>query len=136
QTGGSVRTSGKRGGSPVPLLLVGLALLVIGYIGYFFGQLIKAALSREREFLADASSVQFTRNPAGLAGALKKIGGYYYDGSQLHAERAHEASHLFFAAAVATPFLNLLATHPPLDQRIRAIDPGWDGSVPQSNAEV
>ena len=58
----------------IPLPLIGLALYVIGYVGVFFGNLIKAAVSRQREFLADASAVQFTRNPDGIAGALKKIG--------------------------------------------------------------
>jgi len=107
-----------------PLMLLGLALIVIGGIGVFFGRLIQAALSRQREFLADASSVQFTRNPAGLSGALQKIGGA---GSQLESVHAGEASHMFFGNGLGKPFLGVLSTHPSLDQRIRAIDPGWDG---------
>ena len=107
-----------------PLMLLGLALIVIGAIGVFFGRLIQAALSRQREFLADASSVQFTRNPAGLSGALQKIGGA---GSQVESAHAGEASHMFFGNGLGKPFLGALATHPPLDERIRAIDPGWDG---------
>jgi Zn-dependent protease with chaperone function len=107
-----------------PLMLLGLALIVIGAIGVFFGRLIQAALSRQREFLADASSVQFTRNPAGLSGALQKIGGA---GSQVESAHAGEASHMFFGNGLGRPFLGALATHPPLDARIRAIDPGWDG---------
>ncbi len=107
-----------------PLMLLGLALTVIGAIGVFFGRLIQAALSRQRELLADASSVQFTRNPAGLSRALQKIGGA---GSQLEAAHAAEASHMFFGNGVGKPFLGALATHPPLEARIRAIDPGWDG---------
>ncbi len=107
-----------------PLMLLGLALIVIGAIGVFFGRLIQAALSRQREFLADASSVQFTRNPAGLSGALQKIGGV---GSKVESAHAGEASHMFFGNGMGKPFLGALATHPPLDQRIRAIDPGWDG---------
>ena len=107
-----------------PLMLLGLALIVIGAIGVFFGRLIQAALSRQREFLADASSVQFTRNPAGLSGALQKIGGV---GSQVESAHAGEASHMFFGNGLGKPFLGVLATHPPLDERIRAIDPGWDG---------
>jgi Zn-dependent protease with chaperone function len=107
-----------------PLMLLGLALIVIGAIGVFFGRLIQAALSRQREFLADASSVQFTRNPAGLSGALQKIGGV---GSQVESAHAGEASHMFFGNGLGKPFLGVLATHPPIEERIRAIDPGWDG---------
>ena len=107
-----------------PLMLLGLALIVIGAIGVFFGRLIQAALSRQREFLADASAVQFTRNPAGLSGALQKIGG---TGSKLESAHAGEASHMFFGNGMGKPFLGALATHPPLDERIRAIDPSWDG---------
>jgi hypothetical protein len=108
-----------------PLMLLGLALIVIGAIGVFFGRLIQAALSRQREFLADASSVQFTRNPAGLSGALQKIGGA---GSTVESTHAGEASHMFFGNGLGKPFLGALATHPPLGERIRAIDPGWDGA--------
>ncbi|MEZ5398761.1 MAG: M48 family metallopeptidase [Bryobacteraceae bacterium] len=107
-----------------PMMLLGLALIVIGAIGVFFGRLIQSALSRQREFLADASSVQFTRNPAGLSGALQKIGGV---GSRVESPHAGEASHMFFGNGLSKPFLGMLATHPPLDERIRAIDPGWDG---------
>ena len=107
-----------------PMMLLGLALIVIGAIGVFFGRLIQAALSRQREFLADASSVQFTRNPAGLSGALQKIGGA---GSRVESPHAGEVSHMFFGNGLSKPFLGALATHPPLEERIRAIDPGWDG---------
>ncbi|MDB6026259.1 MAG: htpX 1 [Verrucomicrobiales bacterium] len=108
---------------------IGLGLLIIGGIGMFFGRLIKSAISRQREFLADASAVQFTRNPAGLAGALKKIGGSA-QGSRLEASHAEEMSHLFFGNALSESWANALATHPPLEQRIRALDPGWDGKFP------
>ncbi len=108
-----------------PLMFLGLALVIIGAIGVFFGRLIQAALSRQREFLADASAVQFTRNPAGLSGALQKIGGA---GSKIESAHAGEASHMFFGNGMGKPFLGALATHPPLDVRIRAIDPGWDGN--------
>ena len=125
---GGVYTSGRRsskGGAPV--LLLGVGLLVIGYAGTFFGNLIKSAVSRQREYLADAAAVQFTRNPDGIAGALKKIGGLSA-GSTIERPAAAEASHLFFGQ-VRRMFLNpLMATHPPLDRRIRAIDPGWDGN--------
>ncbi len=112
-----------------PLMLMGLALIVIGAIGVFFGRLIQAAISRQREFLADASSVQFTRNPAGLSAALQKIGGA---GSQVESAHAGEASHMFFGNGLGKPFLGMLATHPPLEDRIRAIDPGWDGQFKPS----
>ncbi len=121
------RSRNSRDKNPLPLL--GLALLLIGWIGVFFGRLIQAAVSRQREFLADASSVQFTRNPAGLAGALKKIGGLSY-GSKLEAAHAAEASHMFFGNGVGESFLHLMDTHPPLEQRIRAIDPSFDGTFP------
>ena len=116
-----------------PLMLLGLALIVIGAIGVFFGRLIQAALSRQREFLADASAVQFTRNPAGLSGALQKIGGA---GSKLESAHAGEASHMFFGNGMGKPFLGALATHPPLDERIRAIDPGWDGKFKQASVKA
>lgn len=116
-----------------PLMLLGLALIVIGAIGVFFGRLIQAALSRQREFLADASSVQFTRNPAGLSGALQKLGAA---GSKVESVHAGEASHMFFSNGLGTPFLGLLATHPPLAERIRAIDPGWDGTFRQSGVNT
>ena len=123
---GRVRSRGRGGGGIAVILAVGLALVVIGYIGYFFGRLIQAAISRQREFLADASSVQFTRNPDGIGGALKKIGGYAL-GSSLDTHRATEFGHFFFAQAFTTSFTGLWATHPPLEARIQAIDPRWDG---------
>ncbi len=97
------------------------------------GNLIKAAISRQREFLADASSVQFTRNPAGLAGALKKIGGLA-EGSRIRDAHAHEISHMFFGDAFAGSFFNLFATHPPLEERIRLLDPSFDGSYSPTEA--
>jgi Zn-dependent protease with chaperone function len=117
---------GKAGGAVLAVLGAGLALLIIGYVGYFFGRLIQASLSRQREFLADASAVQFTRNPGGVTGALKKIGGYAI-GSSLDTHRAAEISHFFFAQSFISNFGGLWATHPPLDARIRAIEPGFDG---------
>ena len=109
-----------------PLLLLGLALLILGWVGYVFGQLIQAAVSRQREFLADASAVQFTRNPDGLSSALQKIGAAHY-GSHIENEHAAEASHMFFANAMTNSLANAFATHPPLEERIKAIDPRWDG---------
>lgn len=121
--GGSSGDKGKGGGR---ILLFGVALLVIGWVGVFFGRLIKSGVSRQREFLADASAVQFTRQPSGLAGALKKIGGLA-SGSKLISPAAEQASHMFFGNAMGRPALGLLATHPPLADRIRALEPSFDG---------
>ncbi len=104
------------------VIVGGVALYLVGWIGVFFGNLIKAAVSRQREFLADASAVQFTRNPDGIAGALCKIGRFQ---SRLSSPHAPEASHLFFGNGLADPWLSLFATHPPLEERIRAIAPGF-----------
>jgi len=123
---GGGRSSKKGGGGVIAILLFGLALLIIGWVGVFFGRLIKSAVSRQREFLADAASVQFTRNPDGLAGALKKIGGYG-TGSRLTAPKAEEASHMFFGNALKPHQFAALETHPPLGQRVRRIEPAWDG---------
>lgn len=115
-------SSGGRGGQgQAAVLFTGLALFVLGYIGLFFGRLIKAAVSRQREFLADASSVQYTRNPSGLAGALWKIQ-RHSNGSLLASKGAEETSHMCFAQSVTFNFQNLLATHPPLDERLRRVD--------------
>ncbi|WP_414664088.1 M48 family metalloprotease [Horticoccus sp. 23ND18S-11] len=110
----------------IAIVAAGVALLIIGYVGYFFGRLIQAAVSRQREFLADASAVQFTRNPQGLTGALRKIGGYAL-GSNLESNKSAAIGHFFFAQAFRSGFTGLWATHPPLDERIRAIDPNFDG---------
>ena len=108
------------------IIFLGLGLLVVGYGGTFFGNLIKAAVSRQREFLADASAVQFTRNPEGIGGALKKIGGYA-GGTRLAAANASEISHMLFGEGLKSGFFGLFATHPPLDERIQRLDPSWKG---------
>ncbi|MGB0767306.1 MAG: M48 family metallopeptidase [Phycisphaeraceae bacterium] len=107
--------------------LAGLSLLVIGGIGVLAGRLIQAAVSRQREYLADASAVQFTRNPDTIGGALKRIGGA---GSMLRAGHADEVGHMCIANAMSSWGVSLFATHPPLDQRIRRVDPSWDGTYP------
>lgn len=119
----SSSSDSKKGGGAIAFLAVGLALYLIGWIGVFFGNLIKAAVSRQREFLADASAVQFTRNPMGIASALAKIRKF---ASRLSSPRAAEASHLFFGNGLADPFFSLFATHPPLEERIQAIAPHFD----------
>ncbi|CAN5846244.1 M48 family metallopeptidase [soil metagenome] len=108
------------------VVILGFMLLLVGYIGVFFGKIIKAAISRQREYLADSAAVQFTRNPDGLAGALKKIGAQAH-GSRIGDHHAEELSHLFFANGVRGSLLGMLATHPPLEDRIRRLEPAWDG---------
>jgi Zn-dependent protease with chaperone function len=110
----------------------GLALLVAGSIGAFFGRLIRLAVGRQREFLADAAAVQFTRNPDALASALRKIAA---TGSRVGAPEAAEASHLFFAEGVDGFLSGLLSTHPPIEERIRRITQGA-GSPAASPARV
>ena len=112
--------------------IVGVGFVVLGSIGMFFSQLIQAAISRQREYLADASSVQFTRNPDGIAGALKKIGCPNIV-EKIQTPGAGEASHMFFSSIYGvSSFSELMATHPPLVQRIQAIDPTFDGKFPAS----
>jgi Zn-dependent protease with chaperone function len=122
-------SKGKGGSGAAFIFLIALALMLIGYIGVFFGNLIMAAVSRAREFLADASAVQFTRNPSGIAGALKKIGGLA-DGSRILHPNAAQASHMFFANGISSFWSNIFATHPPLAARVSAIDPSFDGEFP------
>jgi len=110
-----------KGSSGSALMVLAFGLMVIGYVGLFFGRLIKAAISRQREFLADASSVQFTRNPKGIAGALYKIQ-QSVNGTRLFNLRAEDVSHMCFAEALKINMQSLLATHPPLEQRIKAVD--------------
>ncbi len=124
--GGRSRGGKKQGGNPLPF--IGLALIVIGYIGVFFANLIKSAISRQREFLSDASAVQYTRNPAGITGALKKIGGLS-EGARVQNVHAAEASHLFFGEALSQGFIGLFATHPPLTVRIKRLDPAFNPAI-------
>ncbi len=119
--GGSRGSGRNRGG----IVALGLALLVAGHVGMLAGRIIRAAVSRQREFLADASAVQFTRNPAGIAGALRRIAD---EGAALASPRADEVSHMLFdtgkARAGFNPFTGWLASHPPLAERIRRIEGG------------
>ncbi|AIY43913.1 Heat shock HtpX-like protein [Collimonas arenae] len=106
------------------MLFAGLALFVVGYIGIFFGRVIKSAVSRQREFLADASAVQFTRNPEGIGGALRKIGGLTDGkkiGSQINHPNAEQLSHLFLGSARPNLLDGWFATHPPLTERLKRI---------------
>jgi Zn-dependent protease with chaperone function len=103
------------------LIAVGFAVMVLGYVGLLAGRILQAAVSRQRERLADASGVQFTRNPQGLRGALVKIAALP-EGSKLVAADAEQAAHMFFADALSRVF----ATHPPILERIRELDPHFD----------
>ena len=128
-------SSNDKGGGKLALLGIGLALLIIGYLGVLMANLMKAAVSRQREFLADASAVQFTRNPQGIGGALKKIGGFA-GGSKIIAPQAEQTSHMLFAHGLKAAMFKAFATHPPIDERIRAIDPHWQGSYPEVDVVV
>ena len=117
---------------------IGLALFIVGYIGLFFGRVIKAAVSRQREFLADASAVQFTRNPDGIAGALDQIGASPR-GALISARCAEDFSHMFFGESLRQRFGGLLATHPSLEARIKRINPRFQAPAyrqkrPESSA--
>jgi len=128
---GRRRQSKEEGSAAMLFAAVGLVLLVAGSIGVFFGRLIQSAVSRQREYLADAAAVQFTRHPEGLAGALRKIGAA---GSQVRHPHSQDVAHLFFANGLPLSLGGMLATHPPLEKRIRALDPGWDGSFETKQA--
>ena len=110
-----------------PIFLGGLALLIIGYIGLFFARLIKAAASRQREFLADASSVQFTRNPDGIAGALDQIGASAA-GALIANRHAEDMSHMFFGQGIQVRLSGLFDTHPPIEERIARVHQRFDRS--------
>ena len=121
------RASRSGGGSPhLAVIVLGLLLFMVGTIGLVFGDLIKRAVSRQREFLADASAVQFTRNPDGIAGALKVIGGYK-QGARIDHPGTNEASHFFFGSARKRGVKSWWASHPPLAERIRRIEPRFSG---------
>lgn len=129
--GGEILDNHRISSKSIVLLIAGLLLTIIGYIGTFTGRLIQSAVSRQKEFLADASAVKFTRNPLGLASALKKIGGYIY-GSEVTSPTARQASHLFFGKSCSDfLFPDFLATHPPLSERILLLDPSFDGIYPR-----
>jgi Zn-dependent protease with chaperone function len=121
---------GRRGGGW--LIAAAFGVMVLGYVGLFFGRLLQAAVSRQRERLADASGVQFTRNPDGLKGALVKIAGVP-QGSRIVEADAEQAAHMLFAPGLS----RLFATHPPLTERIRALDPHFDvKQLPRAAAQA
>lgn len=115
------------------IFVIGLVLFILGWVGWFFGRLIQAAVSRQREFLADASAVQFTRNPDGISGALRKIAGWN-QGSIIKNPNVTEASHLFFGNGISG-FSALFATHPPLEERVKRIE-GANFQPPENVSET
>lgn len=121
QFGGGRSRDSKNGN---PLLVIAIAMVVLGFVGQFFAGLIKAAVGRQREWLADASSVQFTRQTTGLVGALKKIAGLPTGSTLSDRHGAKQVSHMLFGEGGRLS--SLYATHPPLDQRIAALDPTFD----------
>ena len=124
---------GRNRGSHPGLVVVGFLLFMVGTIGVVMADFIKRAVSRQREFLADASAVQFTRNPSGIADALKVIGGYK-SGSKVSHVAASQASHFFFGNAIKSWYAkDWWATHPPLDERIRRIEPSFKGKFDKIN---
>ncbi len=120
------------GQAAMVIIGLGIGLMIIGGIGVFFARMLQSAISRQREYLADASAVQFTRNPDTIAGALIKIGGFR-DGSKIVAPKATEASHLFFASGGLFSFG--FATHPALEDRIKRIKQDWDGAYTKPRLE-
>jgi len=124
----------------LPTAPLGILFLIIGGISSPFVRLLKSRICREREWLADAAAVQFTRNPAGIAGALKKIGGLLKQG-RMDSPYAEVASHLYVANSAFDSWFGFMSTHPPLTKRILAIDPAFDGqfqhiiSLPSRDAE-
>lgn len=124
RSGGNTFGFASRRSADFRLVALGMVIFVLGSVGAFFAAMIKAAVSREREFLADAAAVQFTRNPRGIGEALKIIAGYE-GGSRVFTASALEANHFFIADGLG-PLLDF-STHPPLAERISRIDPQWDG---------
>jgi len=113
--------SKESGGAAAAFFVIGLVLFLLGFLGGLAAALIQAAISRQREFLADASAVQFTRNPDGIGGALKRIGGFA-SGSAIEDHHASETRHMFFSMAMSSSF----STHPPIEERIKRIDASWE----------
>ena len=121
RSGAGFRGRGGKNSAAGGVLVLAASLIAIGYIGMFFAKLIQAAVSRQREFLADAAAVQFTRNPDGMTGVLKKLL-QAETSPHLKSPQAEAAGHMFFGRAVKTSFMQAMATHPPLQERIRRID--------------
>lgn len=130
--GSSGRRSREAGSIAIALFAAGLTFIVVGYIGLFFGRLIKASISRHRERLADASAVQYTRSADGIANALKKIGGYQH-GSKFVNKNPENVSHMLFGAGSSSFKFQWFATHPPIEERIGLLDPDFTGEIATPN---
>ena len=128
------RSSSNEGGGAALIGIAGLGIMASGGLGILMGNLIKSAVSRQREYLADSSAVQFTRNPEGLSGALKKIGALS-SGSRLVSPHADEASHMFFGNGMRESWFSITATHPPLLERIQLLEPSFDGDFSEVQFE-
>lgn len=109
-----------------PLVPLACFFLVLGSVSSPLVRCLKSLICREREWLADAAAIQFTRNPSGIEGALQKIGGLLKEG-RLDTPRAESASHFYFVNCVHEPWFGFLSTHPPVLKRILKIDPQFDG---------
>jgi Zn-dependent protease with chaperone function len=127
---GSRRNNKDGAGAALAVMAVGLVMCAIGLLGQLLGRILQMAHSRQREFLADASAVQFTRNPTGIANALKKLGGGQ---SRLHSPRSSSMSHMFFGEVSLS---GLLSSHPPLAERIKRIQSDWDGQFTTTSPVV
>jgi len=128
------RSSRDEGGGAALIGIAGLGIMVSGGLGILMGNLIKSAVSRQREYLADSSAVQFTRNPEGLSGALKKIGALSL-GSRLVSPHADEASHMFFGNGMRESWFAITSTHPPLLERVQLLEPSFDGDFSEVKFE-
>ena len=128
-------SEGGGGGAALAIGIIGLGLMATSGLGILMGNLIKSAVSRQREYLADSSAVQYTRNPEGLAGALKKIGALSNGSRLLNTPNAAEASHMFFGAALSQSWFSITSTHPPLLERILLLEPSFDGDYSEVKFE-
>lgn len=123
------RSARSRDGASLALLVLvlGLVFYLVGLVSVLFGRILQAAINRQREYLADASAVQYTRNPLGIAGALKKVGGFSSKASL--AGHAQDTAHMMFCDPLKHWFGSLLASHPPLIKRIKKLDPQFTGHI-------
>lgn len=126
---------GSRSRDGAAIAILGLGLMLVGFAGTFFGGMIKASINRQREYLADASAVQYTRDPSTISGALKKIGASH-SGSLLNSPAAPEMSHAFFSEGVSNFMVSAFASHPPLVSRIKRVEPSWDGVFPEPESII
>lgn len=118
-TGGRSREAGA-------IAAIGILIMALGWIGVWCGKIIKASISRQREFLADASAIQFTRQNEGMSGALQKIAGINNNAVINHHTANEEMSHMFFEMSHLS---GMFSTHPPILERIKRVDPSFNTSL-------